>query len=325
MAFFPYPMVSRRAGSYPRDFFLHLLAFLALYVCAGSFVFLLFQYVDLLFPDPIVFQTGSLDAIRRSMATLLIIFPVYLAASWLLQRDYGVSPEKAEYRVRKWLLSLTLFAAGIAIIVDLITLLYNFLSGELTPRFLLKVLVVLLTAGTIFGYYLWDFRRKETGPTPLRRTLASSVSAVVAVGILLGFPLAGSPWHQRRVRFDERRVQDLQLLQQEILNYWMQKGRIPSTLQDLEDSISGFLPPQDPATGAPYEYRPISRRSFELCATFVTASRPPDEGQPKPVPPYEPSVGPYQQNWAHDAERTCFSRSIDPERYRREPERLKVP
>ena len=32
---------------------------------------------------------------------------------------------------------------------------------ELTLRFVLKVAVVGLIAGTIFGYYLWDLRREE--------------------------------------------------------------------------------------------------------------------------------------------------------------------
>jgi hypothetical protein len=63
--------------------------------------------------------------------------------------------------VRRWLTYLTLFVAAVVLIVDLITLVDNVLGGEVTVRFVLKVLVAGLIAGTIFGYYLWDLRRDE--------------------------------------------------------------------------------------------------------------------------------------------------------------------
>ena len=44
---------------------------------------------------------------------------------------------------------------------DLITLVYNVLGGELTVRFVLKVITVAAIASTVFGYYLWDLRREE--------------------------------------------------------------------------------------------------------------------------------------------------------------------
>ena len=41
------------------------------------------------------------------------------------------------------------------------TLVFNVLGGELTTRFLLKVVVVALIAGTAFAWYLRDLRREE--------------------------------------------------------------------------------------------------------------------------------------------------------------------
>jgi hypothetical protein len=35
------------------------------------------------------------------------------------------------------------------------------LGGEITTRFILKVLVAGAIATTVFGYYLWDLRRDE--------------------------------------------------------------------------------------------------------------------------------------------------------------------
>ena len=56
---------------------------------------------------------------------------------------------------------LTLFSAACALIGDVITLVYNALGGELTVRFLLKVITVALIAGTAFIYYLHGLRQDE--------------------------------------------------------------------------------------------------------------------------------------------------------------------
>jgi len=45
--------------------------------------------------------------------------------------------------------------------VDMTTLVNNVLGGELSLRFLLKVLVAAVIAGSVFGYYLWDLRSEE--------------------------------------------------------------------------------------------------------------------------------------------------------------------
>jgi hypothetical protein len=63
--------------------------------------------------------------------------------------------------VRRWLTYLTLFSAACALLGDFATLVYNVLGGELTVRFLLKVLTVGLIAGTAFFYYLRDLRQDE--------------------------------------------------------------------------------------------------------------------------------------------------------------------
>ena len=63
--------------------------------------------------------------------------------------------------MRRWLTYLTLFLAAVVLVGDMITLVYNVLGGELTVRFVLKVLVAALIAGSIFGWYLVDLRREE--------------------------------------------------------------------------------------------------------------------------------------------------------------------
>lgn len=314
--------------SSPRDVFLHLLAIITLYIAAVSFGALLFQYVDHFFPDILNAPYGSISpAIRWAIASLIIVFPVYIWISWFLGRDQIAHPEKRELRVRRWLLYFTLFLAAIVIIIDLVTLIYNFLGGDLTVRFLLKIVAVLFIAAAIFGYYLWGLRREGIAVRdPMMRFFIWAVVLIVAAATIGGFFLVGSPFQERLRRFDEQRVSDLQTIQWQIINYWQSKGKIPASLDDLRDPISGFVSPTDPETGASYEYQVTDTRAFELCATFKTASRETQmTGVRQPIPAgieYGTPIKGIPDSWAHAAERVCFSRTIDPDLYPVQPKKL---
>ena len=89
-------------------------------------------------------------------------------------------------------------------------------------------------------------------------------------------------------------------------------------LGDLEDSISGFIPPQDPESFETYEYIVLEPLSFELCAVFnIESTRIGALSVEEPIR-YSYPKGLYQQSWVHDKGRVCFERTIDPELYRQE-------
>jgi hypothetical protein len=149
-----------------REAFMYLVLFLTLYISAFSLGSLLFQFIARAYPDVAAnYGAGYIDAttsaIRWSTSCLIIAFPIFLWVSWLLNNAIKADPDKRGSKVRKWLTYITLFVAAGIIIGDLITLVFNVLGGELTTRFVLKVLVVGGIAGAIFGYYLWDLRKEE--------------------------------------------------------------------------------------------------------------------------------------------------------------------
>jgi len=149
----------------PKDVFLHLLAIITLYASAGSFLTLIFQYVNVLLPDPLeVGQrlSSAYSSIRFAISSLIVVFPVYLLTSHFLNKNYEAVPSKRNLKIRKWLIYFTLFAAALIIIGDLVALINNLLGGELTVRFLIKVLAVLFVAGSVFSYYFWDLRKYKT-------------------------------------------------------------------------------------------------------------------------------------------------------------------
>lgn len=150
----------------PRDVFLHLLAIFTLYFSAIRFGALLFQYINIWLPDPLdqsnyYALSSAYSSIRLSIASLIVVFPTYVLVTRYLGKIYSADPAKLNLRTRKWLLYLTLFLAALVIIGALVTLVYNLLGGDLTWRFILKVLTVLFIAGPVFSYYLWDLRRHK--------------------------------------------------------------------------------------------------------------------------------------------------------------------
>lgn len=307
--------LTQKLKSSPRDVFLHLLSIVTLYAAATAFLTLAFQLINLWFPDILEMRgyyafAGARSTLRWALASFVIVFPVYVYVARFLRKEYEAMPEKRELKVRKWLVSFTLFVVALTIISDLVSLLSHFLEGELTTRFVLKVLVVAFVAGAIGAYYLWILKGRAV--TPGARYALSGILLVVLAGVVLGFFYAGSPSEERLRRIDMDRVSDLQMIQSEVIGYWQAKEELPKNLTALPDSVRGFTVPRDPETGTDYEYRVTGPLSFDLCATFARAS------EENTIPSYaKPIMGPYgySENWNHAEGRTCFSRTIDPDFY----------
>jgi hypothetical protein len=298
----------------PRDFFLHLGIIVTLYVSAVSVLALLFQVIDLAFPDQL---TSYIDpystSMRLAIASLIIFFPVYILLGWLYNKELVHTPEKKDLAIRRWLVYFTLFVTGLTIVVDLVMLLNSFLGGETSTRFILKVLAVLVVAAAIFAYYILNLRSRKEREKTFQAFSFGSVIFVIAA-LVFGFMYMGSPTTQRQVRFDIQRINDLQTIQWQIVGYWQQKEKLPTSLEDLNNPISSFVVPHDPKTSAPYEYKSTSATSFELCATFELASRPGDRSNSNVAYPTL-DMDSKNNSWLHQVGKQCFTRTIDPELY----------
>ncbi len=291
---------------------MYLLAIITLVNRAVSFGIPVFQYINIYFPDILTdyyFSKSSyFGSIRQSLAFLIVVFPIYVWASRFLRRDMEKNPEKKDLKIRKWLLYLTVFAAGLTIIGDLVALLNTFLEGEVTVRFILKVLTIFFIAGSVFYYYFKELRSKKSP-----RAFLWTVISIVLAAVVFGFFVAGTPADRRTARFDERRVNDLSVIQSQVISYWQNKSALPGNLSELPNDLLGMVVPADPKTGQPYEYRILGPLKFQLCAVFETKS----EGGPRAVP----MIYPAPETWQHGIGRTCFERTIDPDYFRIEKPR----
>ncbi|MDO8664188.1 MAG: DUF5671 domain-containing protein [Candidatus Liptonbacteria bacterium] len=296
--------------TYPRDVFMYLLNTITLYVSTFSFLNLVFEYINIAFPDKLNFYYNPGDSVRWTLSLFIIIFGVFVWTSKFIEKDLVGNPDKSDLKIRKWLIYLTIFLAALLLIGDLVALIYNFLGGDLTAPFILKVLSVFAVGGVTFWYYLYNLKKNPGEFSPKAKIIIWSSIVIALAVIVCGFYFAGSPFKQRSVKFDNQRVSDLQTIQSQTVYYWQQKEKLPQSLNDLKDSISGFIPPSDPDTNQPYEYRVTGNLSFEFCSEFALSS---DESAATQRYAYPTGI---KDNWNHSAGRVCFSRSIDPELYR---------
>lgn len=148
-----------RAELTAREAFLYLVMFAALYLTAWHLGTLLFQLIDIAVPDPLETPWRSNfrgDAIRWSVASLLVGAPLYIGLAIKLAREMEADPVRRQSPVRQWLGHMTLFIAALIVIGALVTTIYSLLDGALTLRFALKLLTVAGIAALIFGYYRAD-------------------------------------------------------------------------------------------------------------------------------------------------------------------------
>ncbi|MDX1781954.1 MAG: DUF5671 domain-containing protein [Thalassovita sp.] len=152
----PRPYVSAREA------FLYALMFLALAMTAWNITALGFELIELWLPDVTDQYTRySASAVRWSISVLVVFFPLFLVMNTRAQRAAHADPGKRRSAVRKWFGYITLFLAAIALLGDLIAVIYALLNGDLTARFFAKAVLVALTAGLIFLYFRGEMQEAE--------------------------------------------------------------------------------------------------------------------------------------------------------------------
>lgn len=327
----------------PKFFFLSLGTLVGLITTVTAFLNLAFEILNAQFQDAlngsyvIGYNPYQFEGARSALAMLIIFFPAYMLLSYFWNKSIKKGLGKIDEQIRKWLVYLVLFLSAVVVAVDLVVLVQSFVGGEITARFIMKVLVALLVAVVVAGYHLivlWTPEADSKNAVYRHRGMVMNVfiSIILVVGLIgLSFAVMGSPNTQRDFRLDQTRLNDLQNIQGQVINYWQQREKMPTTLSDLADPLSGYMIPRDPESdsGLAYEYRLTGAMSFEICATF---SKPIPEGWQDYgkgggiVPMYEgrdmavsypyPGPGGVNDSWVHDAGRTCFERTIDPEIYK---------
>jgi len=243
----------------------------------------------------------SSGVLRTGLSMLIITLPVFLGTRIFLGKMYTKEPERKAFKMRKWLMYLTLFIAAIIVIVTLITVVNAFLSGEITSRFILKALATVAVAALVFSYYLLDV--KDSLTVQKRRIYLWSTSIVSIAFVVLTFFVVGSPTQARLQRLDNERVSALQSIQYQIESYYATNKELPESLDALSalpvyDRVeNNFI---DPTTEEQYGYRVGEGDNYMLCATFDTNTEDTSRTDANDFS---------SQDWQHPAGEYCFAKS----------------
>lgn len=303
----------------PKDFFLYLFAAGTLYTSATTLITLLWQLINRWLPDTAMYggYDGVSETIRWSVALLVVIFPAYLVSMWWIGKEVDREPGKREMWVRRWFIWATLFIAAVVALGDLAAILYSFLGGELALRFFMKAFAVGIVAKAVFWYHWYLLRREPGTGIQTRKMILGAAIVFVGAAIVTALVMAGSPASARAKRNDLTRVNDLQNMQYEVTNFWQLKQRLPKDPAELIDPANPIVLAVDPKTGEAYRYEARGKYEFALCANFEADYSAKDAaGNFGYTSDVGISSGGKIPTWEHGPGETCFTRTIDPERYR---------
>jgi hypothetical protein len=293
------------AGESSRDALLYLLSFSTLATWSSALGSMLFRFIERWFPDPVThdYVYDLRNAVTWQMASIAVAFPIFLLVMRTILREAQNHPERLQSPVRKWLTYIALLLTAAAMICDLIWFLNYFLTGELTSRFVLKALTVMIICGAIFAYYLgslrWDRNTDVAHARSRSLKFGIAAAAVVIVTFCMGIGVAGTPSTQRRLEADATRTEDLRRIAGAISNWHSRLPHenlstpLPASLSDLSAEGVAGSDTHDPETKIPYVYRPKTGTQYELCATFSA--------------PNENNQLPGNQFWSHGKDQKCFT------------------
>ncbi len=287
--------------------FYYLLSLAALIFMAISLGMILFGIIDKTIPDILkMYGSSSIGSqMRFAISALFISAPIFYCMSYLINKGLHKGELEKDSATRRWLTYFIILVSSLIILGSFVGVINNFLSGELTSRFLLKAASVLLISGLAFSFYLYDVKRENPEkPSKVAKIFFFSTLAIVIAIFVAAWFFVESPKVARQRRVDDVIIQSMNSLENAVNSYYEGNKRLPNDIEELKNYRYSYYPNFnsmiDPETKEPIVYQKVSDKEYEMCATFRTNSFT-ENGQE--IPPYEIAV--YSGNKEHLAGYQC--------------------
>ncbi len=277
-------------------FFLNVGFAITFYTIITSFLFLIFSILDYKFPDRIDFTYFNPPSLQ--LAFIFVLTPILILLKYFINLEIKSNPSQKESKLVQWISYFTIFISGTALISDLVIVSFYFFSGkDITLKFILKSLTIFTLASLIAIYYYLEIKNKISFNQ--EKFLGLLFVFLMYLTVFYSFLIFGTPSVQRKMRIDNQRINHLQSIQWEIRNYFVNKGKLPESTEEIYE-FSSFVIPKDPITQEEYQYRKIDDLNYELCANFYL------ENYALQFPsPYK------NEDWTHPVGKYCFQRKIN--------------
>lgn len=267
--------------------FYYLLSLVALVFTALSTGMIIFSIINKSVADAISQYGGQYDGpLKFAISALLIAAPIFYILSRLIIKGLRSGELDKESAIRRWLTYFIILVSSLIILGVLIGVMNNFLSGELTLRFILKAITVLLLSGAVCSYYFYDLKRDAglAQDNVLRLFYFGSLAVVVAAFVAAWF-FVESPRTARERRLDQAVMSNIYSLENAVNQYYERHQRLPENVEELRAG-GVYISEQalvDPESKERIEYRRLDEERYELCANFRLPS---DDGTGRPYPVY---------------------------------------
>ncbi len=287
-----------------KHFVLQLGSLGSLYLTLAFLLVLLFGLINIIIPDAADNSwdiEGAQSMVRIGIAMVIVFFPTYLILTRSVNKLRRKETNGKYLSLTKWLIYLSLLVGGLVLLIDLVTVIMTFLEGEISERFVLKALAMLVVIGFAFFYYIKDAKGYWLKNEKQSVLFGAVTSAIVVAAVIAGGFNIDAPTEVREQKIDTLVVGDLQDMQWRIEDYYRQNDALPT---DLDELYGDFDIPEAPEDRDEYVFTVTGENTYELCGEFHEDSR--DSDFTRPV--FEKNY-----NWSYKAGNWCFEREIDSE------------
>ncbi len=290
--------------------FYYLLSLVALLFMAIGSGLILFQIINKNIIDLVsdTYYRGrySGSALRFGLSSLIVATPIYYFLAIQIQKNLYKGTLKNDSGVRKWLSYFVLLVSSVVMIAWFVSIINSFLSGELTLKVILKFFSILLISGLIFGFYLYDLKRKEVlgVKDKLVKFYFIGTLLIVLIIFISGFVFVESPFQVRNRKFDQKLISKFSKINNNIRSYYLSNHRLPNTLEELRNYYPNLKENdfKNIKTGKKIEYKVLGKYNYELCSDFLTSNLNDSDS---------PNSFYLDGNWPHDKGYQCIKKNIE--------------
>lgn len=286
--------------------FLYIVSLISLGFLAISSGMILFQLINKFVPDPLApsylacFQSG---AIKFAISAIIVSAPIYYIAIYAINKHISKGELKKESQIRKWLTYIIILVSVLVIVGNLIAVIYNFLDGELTIRFILRTLAMIAIAGSVLSYYFIDIKKEsfEKKNKTNKIYFYASISAVLII-LISAFFVAESPSKSRKRKQDQQFLERMDKINRAVDSYYAAEKKLPENLAEITGKTSSQCCAEEITDEDIKEigYNKKTETKFELCAKFQTSNKESEKCHEHWL----------DESWKHDAGYQCIEKEV---------------
>ncbi|MBL7058168.1 hypothetical protein ISS03_02405 [Patescibacteria group bacterium] len=304
---------SSNIAKYTFLYFISLLSLVFSVMAVGNIVFQLINkhVIDII---NVYGSMYSPDALKFALSSLIISAPVYYASVISIHKSLFSGKLDKDAAVRRWLTYFIIFVCGVVVIGWLIAIVYSILDGDLTWKFSLKTLTVIVIAATVGSYYFRDIKKEKVEKVKDNVAKIYLYATLVALLVVFvsGILFVESPRQTRLRKLDNLTIEKFERIGNSLNEYYNNNNRLPVKLEDLAVGVIylGDLDIRSVDAGKIFEYRAFEGEEYKICAKFNLSNRE-ELGSNRDF---------ISDVWPHGAEYTCFIKNIN--KYGREINRF---